>query len=202
MPRYLIEKVNMTKKSKNKYAADQHGAAVSGKFDKEVAIPYLRSFESEIINAGKGTTKKLWVEFTDPIVHHRFGVVEGRKHFIADGYSPLHTAWIEIKYLKQRSGTAQEKIYADYNKISYGVYAQEGKRLIYIFAGYMETDPVALGFKYDIEQKQKRGEYFYSPERLVLLDYSQITSEVWYNLFSTSNTALRQYYVTNTPALF
>ena len=114
------------------------------------------------------------VEYEGTIKHNTDGDYAecGFKYFLADGYCPELDAIIELKG-GDKSGTTEEKVFFDLEKLRDGCYGT--RTVLYITEGKKENDKCTKLFTKKLMKAQKRGDI---SENVYVLPFSQLTKEV------------------------
>jgi|TARA_A100001391_G_scaffold34586_1_gene18851 hypothetical protein len=157
----------------NQTRSDAHGAARSGQQREQM----LREFFEDNGFTFMKTKKEceMYGVAYDGTIRHP--VPEeyaecGFKYFLTDGYVLELDAVIELKG-GDKSGTTEEKVFFDLEKLRDGCYGS--CTVLYITEGKKETDKCTKLFTRKLLKSQERGDI---AENVHVLPYSQLTQEV------------------------
>ena len=157
----------------NQTTFDAHGAARSGQQREQL----LRQFFTENFFTFVRTKKECrvaGVDYEGTIKHDVPAEYAecGFKYFLADGYCPELNAIIELKG-GDKSGTTEEKVFFDLEKLRDGCYGT--RTVLYITEGKKETDKCTKLFTKKLLKAQERGDI---AENVYVLPFSQLSREL------------------------
>ena len=157
----------------NQTNSDAHGAARSGQ-QRELMLREFFNVNGFTFVKTKKECEKLGIPYEGTIKHD---VPEeyaecGFKYFLADGYCPELDAIIELKG-GDKSGTTEEKVFFDLEKLRDGCYGN--RTVLYITEGKKETDKCTKLFTKKLLKSQESGDI---AENVHVLPYSMLTREV------------------------
>ena len=109
----------------------------------------------------------------------------GFKYFLADGYCPELDAIIELKG-GDKSGTTEEKVFFDLEKLRDGCYGE--RTVLYITEGKKETDKCTKLFTRKLVKSQERGDI---AENVYVLPFSMLTKELLIEVAGLQDTQTR-----------
>lgn len=153
---------------------DNHGAAKSGtkrekklsKLFSDLGYPYVKK-EKECRSIGISYDDHIRITPNEEYLE------DGFKYFLVDGFCPRLSSYIELKG-GDKSGTTEEKVFFDLEKICDGIYGKY--RLLYIFEGKKEDDKCTRLFIRKLQKLQEEGNEY--AQRVTILKYSDITQEL------------------------
>ena len=152
---------------------DTHGAARSGAEREKMLREFFTQNGLTLVKK-KGDCEKLGIPYEGTIKHP---VPEeyaecGFSYFLTDGYCPELDAIVELKG-GDKSGTTEEKVFFDLEKLRDGCYGN--RTVLYITEGKKETDKCSKLFTKKLIKSQNRGEI---AENVYVLPYSQLTKDL------------------------
>lgn len=157
----------------NQSKTDSHGAARSGA-ERERILRYFFLRNGLTFVKKKEECEALGIPYDGTIRH----VVPeeyaecGFNYFLTDGYCPEIDAIIELKG-GDKSGTTEEKVFFDLEKLRDGCYGN--RTILYITEGKKETDKCSKLFTKKLLKGQESGEI---AENVYVLPFSQLTKEL------------------------
>ena len=157
----------------NQTNSDAHGAARSGQ-QRELMLREFFNNNGFTFVKTKGECISAGIEYEGTIKHDvptEYAEC-GFKYFLADGYCPELDAIIELKG-GDKSGTTEEKVFFDLEKLRDGCYGT--RTVLYITEGKKETDKCTKLFTRKLMKSQERGDI---AENVHVLPYSMLTREV------------------------
>lgn len=157
----------------NQTTTDAHGAARSGQQREQMLRQFFTDNGFTFVKTKK-ECEAHGIPYEGTIKHP---VPEeyaecGFKYFLTDGYCPELDSIIELKG-GDKSGTTEEKVFFDLEKLRDGCY---GKRtVLYITEGKKETDKCTKLFTRKLLKSQERGDI---EENVHVLPFSQLDKQV------------------------
>ena len=157
----------------NQDSNDTHGAARSGAEREKMLREFFETNGLTLIKK-KSECKQLGISYEGTIRHR---VPEeyaecGFNYFLTDGYCPELDVIVELKG-GDKSGTTEEKVFFDLEKLRDGCYGN--RTVFYITEGKKETDKCSKLFTKKLIKSQEKGEI---AENVYVLPYSQLTKEL------------------------
>lgn len=157
----------------NQNQNDTHGAARSGAEREKMLREFFTQNGLTLVKK-KGDCEKLGIPYEGTIKHT---VPEeyaecGFSYFLTDGYCPELDAIVELKG-GDKSGTTEEKVFFDLEKLRDGCYGN--RTVLYITEGKKETDKCSKLFTKKLIKSQEKGEI---AENVYVLPYSQLTKDL------------------------
>jgi hypothetical protein len=157
----------------NQTTTDAHGAARSGQQREQMLRQFFNDNGFTFVKTKK-ECEAFGIPYEGTIKHP---VPEeyaecGFKYFLTDGYCPELDSIIELKG-GDKSGTTEEKVFFDLEKLRDGCY---GKRtVLYITEGKKETDKCTKLFTRKLNKSQELG---HIAENVYVLPFSQLDKEL------------------------
>lgn len=157
----------------NQTETDNHGAARSGAEREKILREFFLKNDLTFVKK-KEECAALGIDYLGTIRHD---VPEeyaecGFNYFLTDGYCPEIDAIIELKG-GDKSGTTEEKVFFDLEKLRDGCYGN--RTILYITEGKKETDKCSKLFTKKLLQGQEKGEI---AQNVYVLPFSQLTKEL------------------------
>ena len=146
----------------NQTTTDAHGAARSGQQREQMLRQFFTDNGFTFVKTKKECEAHVPEEYAEC----------GFKYFLTDGYCLELDSIIELKG-GDKSGTTEEKVFFDLEKLRDGCY---GKRtVLYITEGKKETDKCTKLFTRKLLKSQERGDI---EENVHVLPFSQLDKQV------------------------
>ena len=157
----------------NQNQNDTHGAARSGAEREKMLREFFTQNGLTLVKK-KGDCDKLGIPYVGTIRHDVPSEYAecGFSYFLTDGYCPELDAIVELKG-GDKSGTTEEKVFFDLEKLRDGCYGN--RTVLYITEGKKETDKCSKLFTKKLIKSQEKGEI---AENVYVLPYSQLTKDL------------------------
>ena len=157
----------------NQNQNDTHGAARSGAEREKMLREFFTQNGLTLVKK-KGDCDKLGIPYVGTIRHDVPSEYAecGFSYFLTDGYCPELDAIVELKG-GDKSGTTEEKVFFDLEKLRDGCYGN--RTVLYITEGKKETDKCSKLFTRKLLKDQDKG---IIRDNVYVLPFSQLSKEV------------------------